>query len=180
MKHKQFENLILNDMPLSTKEKKELETHLQTCQSCRALQAGWVASRLLIGHAAPHQPASGFTARWRQTIIKKQQIEKVRRYRLSIFFLLVLAFTGAVAYMVISGSVMQSLANGFAVVSDLTIKVTNGLSTLGYWVQNAPIIIPITVGFLLFGFFSAFIMSGIFFLWNLKRRELVLNEIKSN
>jgi len=180
MKHKQYKNLILNDIPISTQESKALETHMQTCQSCRALQTGWVASRQLIDHAAPHHPAPGFTARWQQTIIKKQQIEKVRRYRLSIFFLLVLAFAGAVAYMVISGSVKQSLANGFTIISELAIKATNGLSTLGYWVQSVPVVILLTAGFVLFGFFSAFTLSGIFFIWNLNRRELALNEIHAN
>jgi hypothetical protein len=180
MKHKQYEKIILNDKPLTQQEKNELETHLQTCQSCRTLHAGWVASSQLISHAAPYHPAPGFTTRWQQTIIKKRQVEKVRRYRLSIFILSVLAFAGAVAYMVISGSVMQSLANGFAFLSNLMIKVTNGLSTLGYWTQSVPIIIPLIVGFLLFGLFSAFMMSGIFFIWNLNRRELALNEIKAN
>ena len=180
MKHKQYEILILEDKSLSIQESNKLETHLQSCKSCRALQTGWNASNQLIRHASPHQPAPGFAARWQQTIIKKRQIEKVRRYRLSMFFLLVLAFTGAVAYLVVSGSVMQSLANGFAILSNLTVKVTNGLSTLGYWIQSVPIISPLLVGFLLFGFFSAFMMSGIFFIWNLNRRDLVLNEIKAD
>ncbi len=178
MKHKQFEKWILDDKPLGSQEKVMLETHLQNCRSCRSLRTGWQASKQLIHQASNHQPDPGFSARWNTTIIRKKQIEKIRRYRLSIFFLIILAFAGAVTYLVASGSVIQSLANSIAVLSDLVIKLTNGLSSLGYWFQTLPIAIPITIGFILFGFFSALMMAGIFFLWNLRRRELVSNEIK--
>lgn len=178
MKHKQFEIWILTDQPLNPQEEAMLDVHLQTCRNCRTLNNGWQASKQLIRQGIQHHPAPGFSARWNKTVIRKKQIEKIRNYRLSVFLLIVLAFAGAVTYLVASGSVMQSLANSIAVIANLFIKLTNGLSSVGYWFQSLPIAIPIAIGFILFGFFSALMMAGIFFLWNLRRREFVANEIK--
>jgi len=180
MKHKQYENWILNERQLSGRENAELEAHLQSCQQCRDLQSGWLASKQLIKQAADHHPAPGFAARFQNTMIKQRRTEKIRRHRLSIFSLIVLAFTASAVYLVATGSMMQSITNGITLISDAIMQLTTGLSTLGYWISSLPIAIPLTVGFIFFGFFSALMMVGAFFLWNLRQRERVVNEIKIN
>jgi len=178
MKHKQYERWILDEIVLDNQQQKELESHLLTCKSCQALQAGWNATRLLISNATAHTPQPGFANRWQMTIARKCQIEKVRRYRISMFMLVVAAFLGAITYALFTGSIMQSIANGITILSDLFVRLTSGFSTLGYWVNRLPIFVPISLGFLLFGLFTAFVMAGMFFLWNLRQRKLQPNEIK--
>jgi len=178
MKHKKYEKWVLDDASISPQQREDLNRHLQSCRSCHNLQTGWNASKQLIANAVYQKPASGFSQRWQQTVIRKKQTEKIRRYRLSMFFLIVLAFSGAVLYLITSGTAMQSFANSITMLTNFTIKITNGLSMIGYWIQTVPIAIPLTMGFFIFGLFSAFMMAGVFFLWNLRRRELVPNEIQ--
>jgi len=178
MKHKQFEKWILDDISLNPQQKKDLDIHLQSCRSCRNLQTGWNASKQLMANAVYQKPVNGFSQRWQQTVIKKKQTEKVRRYRLSMFFLVVLAFSAAILYLITSGTAMQSFANSITMLTNFMLKITNGLSMVGYWIRTVPIAIPITMGFIIFGLFSAFLMTGVFFLWNLRRRELLPNEIQ--
>lgn len=177
MKHKLYERWILDEMSLTRAQQQKLASHLHTCKSCLALQTGWTASKKLISLTATHQPATGFSDRWQQTIIKKSQIEKVRRYRLTIFGLVLLAFASTLTYTIASGSLMQTFANGIAVFSNVFMKITNGLSSIGYWLNHLPIVVPLTAGFAFFGLLTAFMMSGIFFLWNIRKRKLQPNEI---
>jgi predicted anti-sigma-YlaC factor YlaD len=177
MKYKQYERWILDEAPLTDAQQQELDTHLKVCESCRVLRRNWITSKQLIMQSAMQVPASGFTDRWQTTYIKKCQIEKVRRYRLTLFGLILLAFASSVIYMLVSGSFMQMFANGFTMISEMVMGLTNGLSTIGYWLSRLPIAVPITAGFIFFGLINSFVMVGIFFLWNLKQRKLLTNEI---
>lgn len=178
MKHKQFEQWILDEDLLNTSQRSELENHLISCKSCQVLQTGWNASRQLINNATHQKPTPGFSDRWQQTIIRKCQIQKVRRYRISMFILLVAAFLGTIAYSLATGSIMQSIANGITMLSDAFVSITEGYSNLGYWLNSLPVFVPVSIGFIVFGFFSAFMMAGAFFLWNLRQRKFATNEIE--
>ena len=177
MKHKQYESWILDEAPLTDASQQELDAHLKVCESCCALHRSWIASKQLITQSAMQVPAPGFTDRWQITILKKCRIEKVRRYRLTLFGLILLAFASSVIFMLVSGSFMQMFSNGFTMISEIVMSVTNGLSTINYWLSRLPIAVPVTAGFFFFGMINAFVMVGIFFLWNLKQRKLLTNEI---
>ena len=180
MKHKQYENWILDDAPLSDAQQHELDTHLEVCKSCQLLLRGWVASKQLITQSTMQNPAQGFTDRWQKTRIRKCQIEKVRRHRLTLFGLVLLAFVSSIIYILVSGSFMQMFANGFTMILETVMGITNGLSTIGYWLSRLPIAVPITAGFIYFGLLNSFVIVGIIFLWNLKQRKLQTNEISEN
>jgi len=177
MKHKQYESWILDEGPLTDTQQQKLDIHLEVCENCRTLRRSWIASKQLITQSAMQVPTLGFTDRWQTTYIRKCQIEKVRRYRLTSFGLMLLAFASSVIYMLVSGSFMRMFANGLTVISEIVMGLTNGLSTIGYWVSRLPIAVPITAGFIFFGLINSFVMVGIFFLWNLKQRKLLTNEI---
>jgi hypothetical protein len=177
MKHKLYENWILNEVPLEKQQLSQLNAHLESCESCRVLSKNWTASKKLIIQSIDQKPAPGFSNRWQEMIIIKEQVEKIRRFRLSMFGLLLLGFFTSIFYLIASGSFMELFANGFTMISKFAVNLTNGLSSLGYWLGRIPLAVPITAGFLFFGLINAFLMVGIFFLWNLKQRKFQTNEI---
>lgn len=180
MNHKQFEKWILDEPQLNAGQKQKLKNHLAVCPKCRQLDTGWQASKQLIKQTIPHIPNPGFSLRWGDFVEKKHQLEKVRRYRLTLFGLLMAAFATSLTYMVTSGSFLFMLADIFNAVSGMIISITNGLSSLGAWLYQIPIAIPLSIGFIFFGLINAFIMVGLFILWNLKQRKLQTNEIPAD
>jgi hypothetical protein len=176
MKHLPYENWILDEPKLSTGEAEALSQHLVSCKQCSQIKSGWEASKVLLTKANFIMPASGFTSRWQNTLIKKCSNEKIRRYRITMFGLTLLAFSASLIYMVASGSFLQLLANFFNSIIVTIIAVTNGLATIGFWATNLPAVIPLAVGFVFFGLINAFLMSAVFTIWNLKRVKVEVHE----
>lgn len=58
--------------------------------------------------------------------------------------------------------------------------MTDGLSNIGSWFYQVPIAVPLTIGFVFFGLLNAFIMVGLFTLWDIKQRKLQTNEIQAD
>lgn len=177
MKHKQYERWIFNEAFLTPIQQRKLDEHIKDCDHCRLLYINWIASKQLILHSIEHTPAPGFVERWQKKIILKRRNEKVRRHRLTIFGFLVLAFISSLIYMLVSRSFMHIFANGFNAVSEIFIWITNGLSVINIWFSRLPIAVPFAVGFLFFGMISALTLTLIFFLWNIKQRKLLQDEI---
>lgn len=176
MKHKQYEEWVFEEVNLTSDQQKELCKHLDECQDCSHLRASWMASKNLLENASLKTPAPGFTLRWQDTLVRKQRAEKIRQYRFALFGFLMIAFIAAVTYLVLSGSFMQLLANSFNGLSQILIGITNSLSTLGYWLHQVPVYIPLTLGFILFGLLNAFLMVSLFMLWNLINRKKLAHE----
>jgi len=177
MKHKQYERWILDEVFLTDIQQQKLETHLEVCESCRVLRESWIASKQLITQSAMQIPTPGFTNRWQAACFKKCKLEKLQRHRLTLFGLILLAFASSIIYLLVSGSSLRMFANGFTIISEIVMGVTNGLSTISFWLSHLPIAVPITAGFIFFGLINAFIMVSLFFLWNLKQRKLLTDEI---
>lgn len=176
MKHKPYENWILDEATLTSQQEKILAEHLTICTECRMLQAGWLASNKLLENPVMKAPAPGFSARWQEIYQKKCRDEKVRRYRLTLCGLLILAFTASLTYLVTSGSFLHLFANFFNIISRLVFGITNSLSTFGYWIRSLPAFVPISAGFIIFGLLNAFFIAGLFTLWNLKNRKVWVYE----
>jgi len=68
-------------------------------------------------------------------------------------------------------------ANVFTMISEIFMGITNGLSTINYWLSHLPIAVPVTAGFLFIGMINALILVVIFFLWNIRQRKLLPDEI---
>jgi len=178
MNHKQYEIWILDEPELTAEQKARLKRHLSTCPKCHRLKTSWHVSKKMVKQTAMKTPVAGFAMRWQALAEKKCRAEKVRRYRLTLFSLLMLAFAASLTYMIVSGSILQMFANLFNAILRMIIGITNGLSTLGYWLGRLPIAVPLTIGFIFFGLINAFIMMGLFTLWNLKQRKPQTNEIR--
>lgn len=176
MKHLPYENWILDEPGLKPEEINTLSHHLAACNQCRQLKRGWEASKVLLTKANLAIPAPGFSARWQNTVIQKCKTEKVRRYRLTMFGLLFLAFLTSVTYIVASGSFMQMMANFINSIIQSVIVVTHSLSNLGLWINRMPTAVPLAAGFLFFGLINSFLMSAVFFIWNLRNRKTYVHE----
>jgi hypothetical protein len=176
MKHKQYEKWILDGEILTAKKEAELASHITLCEECARLQSSWMVSKNLLETAIEKAPKEGFANRWQETILRKQRVEKIRQYRLALFGLLMLSFLSALVFLIASGSIGQMLATTLNGIAHFLISITNGLSTFGYWIRRLPVYIPLTAGFILFGLVNAFLMAGVFMLWNLKNRKKLVYE----
>ncbi len=180
MKHKQYEQWILNEeIELTPDQRKELADHLAECSACQSLQIGWAATKELLQKALLIQPAPGFAARWEKTLERKIRAEKIRRYRLSWLAVLLLASMGILAYLLIRGSFTLLLANSFNVLSRGIFGITEGLSNFGYWMRNLPLLVPISMGFILFGLMTAFFTVGLMVYADFNNRRVLPDEIRA-
>jgi len=172
MKHKQYEEWILDEQFLTAEQNKELRDHLIICPECQQLNLNWQASKQLLLQASIKSPSPGFTQRWQTTFERKHRNEKAVRYRLTLLGLLMLAFAGSLVYMISSGVFLQMLSNTFTAIVQLVVAITHGLSGVDILLRSLPAFVPFTVAFTLFGLFNAFLLAGTFTLWNLKYRKL--------
>lgn len=177
MNHLPYEGWILDEPELTNKEKESFANHLLTCKHCRQLKVGWEISKNCLNHPNTVLPASGFTNRWQKTLVRRINTEKVRRYRLSMFGVLMLIFTTSLIYTIASGSFLQILANFFSAIIRSIIAITNGLSSFGLWINKIPRTIPIAAGFIFLGLSTALMLAVVFLLWNLKNRKKSVYEI---
>lgn len=178
MNHKQFKRWILDEPELSDSQKADLQTHLAACTECRQLDTGWQASRKLMEHTAAKTPEAGFNLRWQAYAEKKCQMKVVRRRRINMFLALVAIFLISLTYMIASGSFLHMLADIITGTASLLFSLTKGLSSLGYWLSHLPVVVPLTIGFIFFGLINAFILVGLFTIWNVKQRKPQKNEVK--
>jgi hypothetical protein len=82
MNHRPFEDWLLNDMPISPEQKRELDSHLRTCTYCAAL----VETRKVLSSVKMVSPAAGFTSRFQTRLAARKVVERQRRFRGSILF----------------------------------------------------------------------------------------------
>ncbi len=85
MKHQPFEDWLLNDKPLNSKQKLELDAHLRDCVYCAALTETGRALRSV----KKVSPAAGFTVRFQARLAAQRAVERRRRFWGSILFTLV-------------------------------------------------------------------------------------------
>ncbi len=75
MNHQPFENWLLNDKPMNSKQKLELDAHLRTCSYCAAL----VETGRALRSVKKVSPAAGFTTRFQARLAQQRVAERRRR-----------------------------------------------------------------------------------------------------
>jgi len=176
MKHKQYEEWILDKHMLSLEQKKELQDHLKICPECCKLSNNWQASEQLLKQAAFISPAPGFTQRWKMNLERKRQIEKTLHYRLALLAFLLLFFAGLLDYIITSGVFRQMLSGVITGIVQIIIAITHVFSIMSNLFKSLPAFVPFSIGFVLFGWYSAFLLAALFTFWNLKKRKMYPNE----
>lgn len=171
MSHKQFEKRILDDSPLSEGERKVLVAHLESCEQCRKLKTGWENSLQLMHSTQPVQPAAGFTARWQIKLQQEQRRKRIVRMRVivmsSIFLLLIFLF----AYVLLSGSLNEFLANVITFSTQALLVMTRGISTITTFIDEIPALLRWSLGVFLVGIANMFVILLAFILWKARQNQ---------
>jgi hypothetical protein len=76
MDHRPFEDWLLDNQPLTTDQKRQLNTHLRACSSCSAL----VEVNLVLKSVKLAEPAAGFTDRFQIRLAAKKQALRWRNF----------------------------------------------------------------------------------------------------
>ena len=82
MNHRPFEDWLLNDTPITSEQKHELDTHVRTCAYCAAL----VETGIALKSVKKASPQAGFTARFQTRLAARKAAEQRRRALGSILF----------------------------------------------------------------------------------------------
>jgi hypothetical protein len=88
MKHQPFEDWLLNNTPISSEQKRDLDLHLLTCSYCAAL----VQTDRVLHSMKMVSPAHGFTARFQIRLAAQNAVTR-RKKILGSVLLLVLGMT---------------------------------------------------------------------------------------
>lgn len=76
MDHRPFEDWLLDNQPLTTDQKRQLNTHLRTCSSCAAL----AEVNLALKSVRVAAPAAGFADRFQVRLVAKKQALRRRNF----------------------------------------------------------------------------------------------------
>jgi hypothetical protein len=82
MNHRPFEDWLLNDMPITPEQKRELDMHLRTCTYCAAL----VETGMALKTVKKASPQAGFITRFETRLVARKAAERRRRYLGSVLF----------------------------------------------------------------------------------------------
>ena len=101
MKHRPFEDWLLDDQPLDPTQKRELDAHLRACNACRAI----AESNLALRSARVIAPAPGFTARWQERLVLARHAQRRRTLLGTLFF----SLGGLLLLALLAGPILVSL-----------------------------------------------------------------------
>lgn len=82
MNHQPFEDWLLNDMPMTQEQKRELDMHVRTCAYCGAL----VESGIALKSVKKSSPQPGFAVRFETRLAARKLVERRRKRWGSIVF----------------------------------------------------------------------------------------------
>jgi hypothetical protein len=75
MNHQPFEDWLLNDMPITNEQKRDLDLHVRSCAHCSALAETGVALKSV----KKVSPQPGFTIRFQERLAQRKLVERRRR-----------------------------------------------------------------------------------------------------
>jgi hypothetical protein len=82
MNHRPFEDWLLEDQPLDPTQKRDLDAHLRTCETCRAI----AESNLALRSARIVAPEPGFSARFQERLVLARRAQRRRTLLGTLFF----------------------------------------------------------------------------------------------
>ncbi|MDK1118874.1 MAG: hypothetical protein QGM50_08815 [Anaerolineae bacterium] len=101
MKHRPFENWLLDSQLLDSKQKHELDIHLRTCKACSAIAEAILALR----SSKQVKPAPGFSSRWSDRLVLARRTQRRR----TILGITLFCLGGLVFFGILAGPTVSSL-----------------------------------------------------------------------
>jgi hypothetical protein len=84
MNHRPFEDWLLDDIPVTPEQKRDLDAHLRTCAHCAAL----AKTGMVLKSARKASPPAGFTMRFQARLAAQKLAERRRKFWGAIVFTL--------------------------------------------------------------------------------------------
>jgi hypothetical protein len=75
MNHQPFEDWLLNDMPITHEQKRDLDLHMRTCAYCSAL----IETGIALKSVKKVSPQAGFTTRFQARLAERKLAERRRK-----------------------------------------------------------------------------------------------------
>jgi hypothetical protein len=140
MNHRPFEDWLLEDLPLSTDQNRELQSHLRSCDACAAI----AESNLALRSARVVSPAPGFTARWQERLVVARRTQQQRL----IAGMLSFSLSGLFLLALLTGPILRSLIGSPAVwISTLIQALLFSYTMLAAMVEAGAIFFRVVPGF---------------------------------
>ena len=167
MKHKNFENWILEGNQLSKDEAILLKEHLKTCPRCRQLKIAWTASEKQLLHFTRILPQPGFTQRWQNNLTHQQEKERSKQVRRVLILVAAMMLTAAAVY-AFQNQLFNALAASFiSRLTSLFFAVSKFLADFNTELNRTPILYYGCIG-LIFGMVLAFFISLAVLVWKVQ------------
>ncbi|MCU0484683.1 MAG: hypothetical protein MUC85_01100 [Anaerolineales bacterium] len=136
LSHPPFDAWLLSDEALTPQQLGDLQEHLNTCEACRKVEAGWNRLERLMRQAEILAPAEGFSTRWQARLEAQRQLKHRRQSYLALLGIFALAL---LAFAVLAGvifAIWQSPAQfTFGILHRLTL-VMQTLSSYGFYLGD--------------------------------------------
>ncbi|MGE5249620.1 MAG: hypothetical protein ACM3QS_05345 [Bacteroidota bacterium] len=153
MNHQPFETWLLEEQPLSAEQKRELQSHLRTCDRCTAL----VETGLALHSARMARPAAGFATRFQARLEARRIAERRRRFWGIILFSL--SGLGVAAWLAVPwlAQAADSPAEWVSLVIGYALFVVTTLQTV---VEVGSVLVRVAPGFMP-SYFWMIVASGV-------------------
>jgi hypothetical protein len=161
MNHRPFEDWLLDDQLLDPAQKRELDVHLRSCETCSAI----AESNLALRSARVVGPAPGFTARFQERLVAARRAQR-RRTLLGISFF---SLGGVILLAFLAGPILLSIFDSPAEWFSATVRILLFLYTTTIAVFEAgEILFRVLPGFMPpFGWLILLsTLSGLGLLWS--------------
>ena len=170
MKHRPFEDWLLDDQPLNPTQKRDLDAHLRECKVCR----GIAEANLALRSARLVAPAPGFANRWQERLVVARRAQRRRALLGSLFFslggLLLLAFLVGPIVLSLIGSPAEwisAMVHVLLFIYTTTVAITEAGSVLA---RVLPGFVPPFLWLVMFSALSGFALLWSVSIWRLMRR----------
>lgn len=168
MNHQPYENWIFEPLQMNAAEHQELETHLQGCEACRKLQAGWTAAHAELRAPEMAAPRAGFAGRWKAGVAERRLREQ-RRQAWRLFLVCggaaAVLFIFCAGYLLTATTPVEWIQAAVRVVSS-SVGMMGALRNLaGAWLQYTPPALNVALWISLAVTFCAITFVWVFALW---------------
>jgi anti-sigma factor RsiW len=102
MNHNPYENWILDDIPITADQKRELFRHMDECPECARLYQGWSSVQHTLRQTQIQPAPADFTTKWTASLIHRKRVQEKKQAR----NLVISLGTGAVATLIALGFIL--------------------------------------------------------------------------